>query len=215
MFIHYNDNNASVLLQNRTLLHGNIAESANSIQVTGGLIIYRLPAPAGHWLMSGVCRIYREACFSFPCEYGQLDFCLPRISCRLTRTQEACAVDPGAHATCTYAHTMHISCTYAHILSMHIRTDPEEHLIFGVGWCPMATFMQPCPWKSNPDLLGDRMFALPVAPVDGDFPRSCSPGILGSADATLQDGPECAGPCPQGVENSPCGRQRPWTTYAL
>ena len=59
--------------------------------------------------------------------------------------------------------------------------------------CMPATGVQPCEWASEPELLGQAMYAIPANPVDDEFPYACSPGFLGSALLEDQTGPLCAG----------------------
>ena len=172
---------SSAIFKSGTNIHHNVADSGKSIQITGGLIVYMLPAPAGHWLSSGMCEVYRFTCNTLPPlpSWGPGGLTGPSMnpekytSCKQPSVKAACKLDP----------------------------DGTEHKN-DVGWCPAMAFVQPCPWDTHPAFLGQRVFNLPPTPVDIDFPRSCSPGIWGSADELLQDGPECAGLCPAGVFES-------------
>ena len=66
--------------------------------------------------------------------------------------------------------------------------------------CTPATFVQPCDWRRDPSLLGQRVYQFPGQPIDIDLPYACYAGILGSADATMQGSRLCAGACPSGKQ---------------
>lgn len=80
--------------------------------------------------------------------------------------------------------------------------------------CMPATFNQPCAWHENAEQVGEFVFVLPSEDVTVDFPFSCAPGIVGSAEVALQLSPLCAGLCPAGkvcgmprtMEPTPCER---------
>ena len=70
--------------------------------------------------------------------------------------------------------------------------------------CQAPTFVQPCNWNNetggDPSLLGQRLYQLPLVPVEQDFPFACAAGLLGSADPEDQSSSSCAGPCPAGSQ---------------
>ena len=47
-----------------------------------------------------------------------------------------------------------------------------------------------------PELLGELVEALPIGSIDGDYPRPCAAGLLGSNVSSLQVSSVCAGLCP-------------------
>merc|ERR1740139_2068223 len=72
------------------------------------------------------------------------------------------------------------------------------------GSCPLTTFNQPCDWQSNPDLLGETVYVLPLGSNDLEYPFACAPGVLGGSGSSEQTNAACAGFCPAGFT---CGTE--------
>ena len=55
----------TVELSNNTLFSDNVAATGAAIMPHGGTTLYRLPTPAGHWLPSSQCVMFRDSCSVF------------------------------------------------------------------------------------------------------------------------------------------------------
>lgn len=96
--------------------------------------------------------------------------------------------------------------------------DPHDNVDICEGdmgsICKLATENQPCGWRSNPGLLGQPVYVVPVGETDEDLPTACGIGLLGGngSDPRDQVSATCAGPSPAGffcgaeatVEPTPC-----------
>ena len=145
----YNDG-AQLELSTRTALLNNSAPGGGSISFLAGGIFYRLPAPAGRWLPSGECVIFRESCgvwgdCSDPGDVGHADC----VKCDEAAFRAACGVNATAAGSAS-------GCS------------PTTADTVG-GCCPDATFVQPCDWEADPTLLGQQIYTLQQdQPVDDD-----------------------------------------------
>ena len=106
-------------------------------------------------------------------------------------------------------------CT-AIALPCMLNTDPTA-MIDGIS-CPAMLLVQPCDWRTSPELIGSIIQILPTGAqlaIEIDYPYLCS-GSVGSlpgdgANPTLQSSPQCAGVCPPGSycdggrTPNPCG----------
>jgi hypothetical protein len=144
------------------------AGTGKQLDLRGGETVYVLPAPPGHYISDSICHVYRDACIIDP-ETGQAN---PECA----NARDACAIDANASA-----HNL----------------PPSSSLPSG-GYCPKASFVQPCNWRANPLQLGRPFHPLPLDPIDETYPYECAPGVLGSSIPTEQTGPTCAGLCPAG-----------------
>lgn len=175
-------------LSNSTAIFNNTAfGGAANLYPASGSIYYLLPAPPGHWLPNGQCRVYRE-----PCDLG------PSYVCQASLDACSFAADNGTSTALVPAS----NCT-----------GQYSSYCSGVVQCTPRTFVQPCDWQEHPELLGKRIYALPLGiNVDGPFPHPCAAGVLGSTKPSLQNSAQCAGPCPAGftcptvstVDPNPC-----------
>lgn len=153
---------------------GLFSEDGQTI-LSDGTLISGCTAPDGEgrslFLLAG------EVAYALPASPGRW---LPNARCEVYRG--ACAHPPGSpqQAACLKHRD---DCATSH-------EPPYE------WYCQNATFVQPCNWKSDPHLLGQSLYQLPLLPVEQDFPFACSAGILGSADPEYQSSSTCAGPCP-------------------
>ena len=94
-----------------------------------------------------------------------------------------------------FALVVHLT-KHIHVRSEAAKKALEAHARPG---CQPRTFIQPCDWESDPTLLGQKIYALPVGiPIDDAFPYPCAAGVLGSADAQHQTSAACKEPCPAG-----------------
>ena len=74
----------------------------------------------------------------------------------------------------------------------------EAQAVVGGFACQPLMLSQPCDWVRTPGLIGSLVQVLPQGPLDGDYPRACAPGVLGSNESAQQVSPLCAGLCPAG-----------------
>ena len=160
---------------NNSATHGSLG---GNLHLPGSTVYYVFPVLHGHWLPNGECRVYRE-----PCPTGSVgEPCVASF--------DACALEADTPSS-TPATVPNSECTgtYEH------RCDHAS----GSQTCSLRSFIQPCDWESNPALLGQKIYTLPVGiPIDDAFPYPCAAGVLGSADAQHQTSPMCKGACPAG-----------------
>ena len=64
--------------------------------------------------------------------------------------------------------------------------------------CLPPLLIQPCNWLVQPQLIEKLVQVLPRS-LEEPYPYACGAGLLGSAEAAGQAGPDCAGPCESGV----------------
>jgi hypothetical protein len=212
----YNDG-GNLELSTRTVLLNNSAPDGATISFPAGSILYRLPAPAGRWLPSGECVIFRESCGVWgDCDQSNAD-CL---ACDADDSRAGCAVNSTA-----VIRTSNPSPCYP-------STSAVGHC------CTEVNFVQPCDWQADPSLLGQQIYTLlqdqpvggdssnhppsssphhpsprthprPARPasrvtvlcacrrqIDEDFPFGCSAGILGSNESAYQVSAACVSKCP-------------------
>ena len=111
---------------------------------------------------------------------------LPNAECLVYR--HACPLSDGKpEPACVNARH---ECSLSPIRDKHVLTDG--------GDCPESTFVQPCDWEGEPSLLGQRLFTVPLLPIDETYPYECAPGVVGSTDPEQQGSPLCGGLCPAG-----------------
>ena len=87
-------------------------------------------------------------------------------------------------------------------------TDPAAQ-VNGVTCQPQLP-VQPCDWRTSPQLLGYSVQAIPPGALDEpEYPFTCAAGFFGSSDVRSQTASTCAGPCPAGYACASAGTIEP------
>ena len=128
-----------------------LSRSAQNIFLFGGSAFYIFPGPPGHWLPNANCEVTRERCTT-----EDPECCGPM--------EAICALTPDDSITGTP--TLEIPEEILDEYDLTAETCGTENGVFSCGPatcdCKEALFMQPCDWQSKPELIGQKVYTVPV-----------------------------------------------------
>ena len=144
----------------------------------GGIVYYKLPGPPGYYLPNAECKVFREPCAAnAPQTCSHPDY---RAICEINA--DVAGVTPTLPCPTTreapQAIADNVTCT-------------------GTFTCTARTFIQPCDWQANPELLGSQGLTISNA-MDTELPYPCAMGLIGSGRIEDQSSTLCGGLCPVG-----------------